>query len=94
MSSADVAVTNRCPVCQVRFRGVCLCSRCGADLQPLMLLAAQAWRMREAARRALESGEFERAHVLVSAAQQLHGTPTGVFLRALSAWLKRESSGL
>jgi len=31
-------VENRCPVCQARFRRARVCSRCGADLEPLMRL--------------------------------------------------------
>ena len=51
MSEANsLAEANRCPVCRARFRGVAVCSRCGADLARLMLLAAEAWRLREAAR--------------------------------------------
>ena len=78
---------NHCPVCQARFRGARLCSRCGADLGPLMRLAVTAWRLREAARQALEAGEFARALGLASEAQHLHGTPGGASLRLLGAWL-------
>jgi predicted amidophosphoribosyltransferase len=87
LSSSDAEVTNRCPVCQARFRGARLCSRCGADLEPLMLLAAGAWRLREEARLALEAGKFEGALGLAQQAQQMQRTPTGEFLRALSSWL-------
>ena len=52
-----------------------------------MKLAAQAWRLRHAARQALEAGDFERARGLSSEAQQVQATPMGEFLRALSAWL-------
>ena len=74
-------------MCQARFRGARICSRCGADLEPLMLIAARAWRLRESAREALNKGEFERAQDLAARAQQLHRTPRGAFVRALSAWL-------
>jgi len=69
-----------------------MCSRCGADLEPLMLLTARAWRLRQAARRALRAGEFQRARRLALAAQKVHRTPVGEFLRALSAWLEADQS--
>ena len=49
-------VDNRCPVCQARFRGARICSRCGAGLEPLMLLSVEAWQLRQAARQALHAG--------------------------------------
>ena len=52
---------HECPVCQARFRGSRLCSRCGADLGPLMIVAVRAWRLREEARDALARG-----HVLLN----------------------------
>lgn len=88
MSSAEVVATNRCPVCQARFRGARECSRCGANLEPLMLLAVQAWKLRESARSALAAGGYEQALALARAAQAAQATPIGEFLRALSAWLE------
>ena len=64
-----------------RWRGSRDCSRCGADLAPLMTLAAQSWRLREAARTALGAGQFERAFGLVAKAQATHRTPVGEALR-------------
>ena len=64
-----------------------MCSRCGADLGPLMRLAVAAWRLRLAARQALDTGDFERALGLASAAQRVHRTPRGASLHLLSAWL-------
>jgi hypothetical protein len=52
-----------------------------------MLLAAQTWQLREAARRSLNAGEFEQAHQLATAAQNLQFTSSGESLRLLSAWL-------
>ena len=78
---------NRCPVCQARFRATRRCSRCGADLEPLMLLAAKAWRLRQAARQALASGQFDLAARLAAEAQAAHHTPAAESLRALSRWL-------
>ena len=77
----------RCPVCQARFRGTRLCSRCGADLTPLMLLALKAWRLREAARGAIAAGDVERAAAYAQAAQGTQNTKAGEALRALSGWL-------
>ena len=83
-------VENRCPVCQVRFRGERICSRCGADLEPLMLLAVKSWQFRQAARQALDAGDVERALALAIEAQAIQGTERGEALRLLGAWLKAE----
>jgi len=79
-----VSSENRCPVCGARFRGAHICSRCGADLEPLMLLAAAAWRLREASRRAVDDGNAERAFAFASRAEQLHRTRAGEDLIVLS----------
>jgi hypothetical protein len=78
-----------CPVCRARFRGSRICSRCGADLEPLMILAVKSWRLREAARAAMEAGQFEQARELAGAAQDTHRTPVGGALGALSRWLDK-----
>ena len=64
----------QCPVCLARFRGARVCSRCGVDLGPLMRLAVQAWRLREASRQALALGACTQALELASDAQRLHRT--------------------
>jgi hypothetical protein len=84
----SAGVDNRCPVCQVRFRGVRICSRCGADLEPLMRLAVKAWQLRQAARQALDAGDVERALGLAIEAQGVQSTGSGEALRLLGAWLK------
>ncbi len=78
---------NRCPVCQARFRGARICSRCDADLGRLMHLSAEAWRLRELAREAAGSGDFNRGRELAAEAQQTQATPAGDSLRRLCAWL-------
>ena len=78
---------NQCPVCQARFRGARLCSRCGADLEPLMSLAVLAWQRRQAACQAFQASDFRRATGLADEAQQLHSTPDGERLRLLAAWM-------
>lgn len=83
----SAGVENRCPVCQARFRGVRICSRCGADLEPLMLLAVKSWQLRQAARQALDAGDVERALGLAIEAQGIQGTGSGEALRLLGAWL-------
>jgi hypothetical protein len=85
-------VADHCPVCQARFRSARVCSRCGADLGPLMGLAVKAWRLRQAARQALERGDYERAVGWASEAQHVHRTPHGESLRLLSAWLHADSA--
>ena len=64
-----------------------MCSRCGADLRRLMQLAAVSWRLREAARSAAASGDFERGLALAIEAQQAQATPAGEVLRVLCEWL-------
>lgn len=83
---------NRCPVCQARFRGVSVCSRCGADLARLMIIVAEGWRLREAARSAMVAGEFGRAFELAGAAQEAHATSAGEALLRLGAWLAASSN--
>jgi predicted amidophosphoribosyltransferase len=76
-------VENRCPVCQARFRGARVCSRCGAGLEPLMLLSVEAWQLRQAARQALHAGDLERALGLAIQAQGIQSTGSGEALRLL-----------
>jgi hypothetical protein len=77
----------RCPVCLARFRGAGVCSRCGADLEPLMILAVKSWRLRAAARAAIGAGQFEHALELAEEAQDLQRTPAGESLRVVSKLL-------
>lgn len=84
--------TTRCPVCQARFRGTSICSRCGADLAPLMRLTIRAHLARQAARRALLACEYRRARGLAAGAQLLHATPAGRRLELLAEWLSRDQS--
>jgi hypothetical protein len=84
----SAGVENRCPVCQARFRGASICSRCGADLEPLMVLSVEAWQLRQAARQALNAGDLERALGLATEAQGIQSTGSGEALRLLAAWLK------
>jgi predicted amidophosphoribosyltransferase len=69
-----------CPVCQARFRGSALCSRCGADLTALMLLAAHAHALRHSARHLLRQGDCPAALSAIRLAQQLHATAEGNLL--------------
>jgi len=80
-----------CPVCQARFRGSTECSRCGADLGSVMGLAAGAWRLREAARRAIAEGDAMRARQLAAQAQELCRTAAGKHLEMVSSWLAGDS---
>jgi hypothetical protein len=52
-----------------------------------MLIAAEAWRLRAAAREAILAGEFGRARDLARDAQGAQATPAGEALRRLGAWL-------
>lgn len=80
---------TQCPVCRARFRGSRVCSRCGADLTALMLLAGRAWHLRESARRALQACDAERAREAASLAETTHHTRAGAFLRVLAMSLSR-----
>jgi hypothetical protein len=75
-------------VCLARFRGARICSRCGADLGPLMQLSVAAWMLREAARASLAAGDFAQAGQLAKQAQDLQVTEAGGALCLLSAWLQ------
>jgi len=70
-----------CPVCKARFRGTAECSRCSADLAPLMLLATHAYALRQAARQALKAGDIPAALSSAQAAQNLHSTAEGRLLQ-------------
>ena len=82
----------KCPVCQARFRESSTCSRCGANLVPLMILIARAYRLRFEARRALQAEDFERAAKLASQSQAAFPTRNGEDLRLLSSWLLLDKS--
>ena len=74
-------------MCQARFRGARICSRCGADLGRLMRLSAEAWAMREQARRALALGRFADASEMVAIAQELEETAAGRSLSLVCQWM-------
>ena len=76
-----------CPVCQARFRGAAICSRCGADLAPLLLLIHHAYQLPQEARKAIETGDVERARELVEEAEAVCSTQKGRELWLLSSWL-------
>jgi predicted amidophosphoribosyltransferase len=78
---------GQCPTCRARFRGSRTCSRCGADLAPLMLLAARAWRLRQSARASLATSDYAGAIEAAAAAESLQATRGGALLRRLAVWL-------
>jgi hypothetical protein len=53
-----------------------------------MMLSVQAWQLRQAARRALDAGDVERALGLATQAQGIQDTGSGEALRLLGAWLQ------
>lgn len=83
-----------CPACRARFRGAGTCSRCGADLEVLMRLAAQAHRDRHAARQLLREGRFHEAAGKAVAAEGLCATRAGRRLWLLARWLEASEAGL
>ena len=78
------SAADRCPVCNARFRGTPSCSRCGADLRPLMSLAARAVALRNRARRALAAGDAARAANLAHHANLFASHPSARALRLLA----------
>jgi len=74
----------RCPVCAARFRGATGCSRCGADLTPLMALLAQAHALRCRALAGLLRGQAWLPLRLLDAAERLHAAEAGRRLRLLA----------
>lgn len=75
MSEPVSAPCLSCPVCRARFRGSIACSRCGADLGPLMRVAAKAWRARERCRAALRGGRLDAALRWSARARRLQRIP-------------------
>jgi hypothetical protein len=82
-NGSQPAPDGKCPVCEARFRGVAICPRCGADLMPMMLLAAHAYSQRQSARQSLRAGDAQSALAAAEAAQKLHATPQGRILKAV-----------
>jgi hypothetical protein len=78
----------KCPVCEARFRRERRCPRCGADLFPLMLLAAKSFLLRQAGREALRAGDARGAHELARQAQALCDTPRGRRLFTFTRWVR------
>ena len=76
-----------CPVCGARFRETRLCSRCGADLSPLMYLVTKAHRLRQRARERLFEGDAREAWELARAAESAAPTLAGKRLERLARWL-------
>jgi hypothetical protein len=85
------AIESRCPVCRARFRGSVICSRCGANLEPLMILLAKAYRLRNLASQALGRGNYQDAERFATEAQAICYTRKGRDLQRFSTWLLRES---
>jgi hypothetical protein len=57
-----------------------------------MALAAEAWKLREAARAAIAAGEFASGFELAARAEEVRRTQSGEALRKLSQWLREEAS--
>ena len=72
-----------CPVCRARFRGETSCSRCGADISPLMELATRAFVLRNRACSALNRNDLALASTLIRKANTLHRTSAGETLENL-----------
>jgi hypothetical protein len=90
LAKKELSQLEDLPQARENDRPAAICSRCGADLAPLMKLAASAWRLRQSARRAIEAGDFADAGTLADQAQGLHATPAGRSLWLLAAWSARQ----
>lgn len=88
MTGAEAEQRPFCPVCRARYRGTAICSRCGADLEPLMRLIAEAYWLRRRARQALRDGDHGTARKLAASARKLHDTHHGRRLELLGRWLE------
>jgi hypothetical protein len=80
-----------CPVCKARFRMTRQCTRCGADLAPLMALIVKSHLLRSAARQALYAGDTMNGRRLASMAQALLSTPEGSRLVWIARWLEERA---
>lgn len=89
--SAEQRGAASCPVCRARFRSASQCSRCGADLTALMLLASHAYRLRQKARQALRRGDCRAALLCVESAQRLQATPEGNLLKWIASISRSET---
>ena len=90
--SGDLSPTPMlCPVCRARFRGTSHCSRCGADLLPLLTQIARAHHAHRAAAAALCSGQLDTAHSLALRARTYHSNPTTRRLATLTELLTRRA---
>ncbi|HQN01558.1 MAG TPA: hypothetical protein PLL36_10800 [Candidatus Hydrogenedentes bacterium] len=76
----------RCPVCKASFRGANLCPRCGASLDPILRIAAEASALRAKAATLLQCGHFEEARQTAARAQRYDATETGRKLLLLIQW--------
>jgi len=74
-------------VCRAGFRQSSQCSRCAADLGPLMRLSLQAYRLRDRCRSHLESDHPQEALRLAQEAESLCSTPSGQALGRLARLL-------
>ncbi len=82
-----------CPACGARFRGTTDCSRCGADLHRLMLIATLAHARRVRARQLLLGGEPALALKEAHEAQALAATAAGEALVRVARCLRAVTGG-
>ena len=75
-------------MCRARFRGSRVCSRCGAELDRLMTLTVEAWKLRQQTRAAIRTADYAAAEQFATSAQALRATSEGAFLLGLARWLR------
>ncbi len=82
----------RCPVCKASFRGANLCPRCGATLDPILRIIAEASALRAKAAQLVQSGHFEEARQAAARAQRYDATETGKNLLLLIQWYLKNTA--
>jgi predicted amidophosphoribosyltransferase len=72
---------ERCPVCRARFRDEAICSRCGADLSPLLAIEAEAVALEREAVALLAAGHWIEARRAAERALALQYSPLAAAAR-------------
>ena len=72
---------ERCPVCRARFKGEAVCYRCGADLNVLLAIEAEAAQWEREAVSLLASGDWIAARRAAGQALALQYSPLAAAAR-------------
>lgn len=72
---------ERCPVCRARFKDEPICTRCGADLSPLLAIEAEAAVLEEQAVALTHTGQWLEVWEVAEQALALHYRPLAFAVR-------------